>query len=94
MAYQLEKYRNRSSRHTCPKCRRTKCFTYYVDENGQPLDESVGRCDHESGCGYHYPPKEYFRDYPEKDVNGTRLSPNRIIAKGIHRSKSIDAIPM
>lgn len=94
MAYQLEKYRNRSSRHTCPKCRRTKCFTYYVDENGQPLDESVGRCDHESGCGYHYPPKEYFRDHPEKDVNGTRLSPNRIIAKGIHRSKSIDAIPM
>jgi len=31
---------------------------------------------------------------PKKDVNGTRLSPNRIIAKGIHRRKSIDAIPM
>lgn len=61
----MQKYRTMSDRHTCPKCGKPKCFTYYVDENGQPLDRTVGRCDHESGCGYHYPPKEYFKDHPE-----------------------------
>lgn len=65
MRYELQKYRTISDRHTCPKCGKPKCFTYYVDENGQPLDKTVGRCDHESGCGYHYPPKEYFKDHPE-----------------------------
>lgn len=94
MAYQLEKYRNRDSRHTCPKCGKPKCFTYYVDEDGQPLDKSVGRCDHESECGYHYPPKDFFRDHPNREVIEARLSPNRITAKVSHRNKSIDTIPM
>lgn len=65
MRYELQKYRTRSDRHTCPKCGDRHCFTYYVDESGQPLDKIVGRCDHESGCGYHYPPKEFFSDHPE-----------------------------
>lgn len=94
MAYQLEKYRNRDSRHTCPKCGKPKCFTYYVDEDGQPLDKSVGRCDHESECGYHYPPKDFFRDHPDREVIEARLSPNKITAKVSHRNKSIDTIPM
>ena len=25
----------------------------------------MGKCDHEQSCGYHYTPKEYFRDNPE-----------------------------
>ncbi len=66
MAYQLEKYRGKSSRHTCPKCGKPHCFTYYVDEQGNVLDKSVGRCDHESGCGYHYPPKQFFEENPGK----------------------------
>jgi hypothetical protein len=35
-----------------------------VDENGDCLDESVGRCNHESSCGYHYTPKQFFADNP------------------------------
>ena len=92
--YQLEKYKNRGSRHTCPQCGQSKCFTYYVDENGHPLDKSVGRCDHESGCGYHYPPRDYFKDHPDKDMSEALLFPNKVIRKYNRRNNPIDAIPM
>lgn len=94
MRYELQKYRTRNDRHTCPKCGGRHCFTYYVDENGQPLDKSVGRCDHESGCGYHYPPKEYFKDHPDRNLSETRQYPNTVIRKDTHRNKSIDTVPM
>lgn len=64
--YRLERYHGPQSRSTCPACGHKKCFTYYVDPDGNRLHESVGRCDHESGCGYHYPPKAYFHDHPEE----------------------------
>lgn len=64
--YNLQKYAGVQSRHTCPSCGGKRCFTLYVNENGTPLAGNVGRCDHESSCGYHYTPSEYFRDYPEK----------------------------
>ena len=49
----------------CPECGGKRCFTLYIDENGEPLHPTVGRCDHESACAYHYTPKEYFRDHPD-----------------------------
>ena len=65
MNYQLEKYHGRASRHECPNCHDKHSFAYYVnDEDGQPLDPICGRCDHESSCGYHYPPRQYFQDHP------------------------------
>jgi len=30
---------------------------------------TVGKCDHEQSCGYHYTPREYFRDNPEAMPN-------------------------
>jgi hypothetical protein len=60
--YQLERYHDRSSRHQCPNCGDKRSFTYYVDEDGNILDKTVGRCNHESSCGYHYTPKQYFDD--------------------------------
>ena len=63
--YNLQKYKGISTRYTCPRCGRKKCFTLYVDEDGEPLHETVGRCDHESSCGYHYTPKQYFADHPD-----------------------------
>lgn len=62
--YHLEKYHGVGSRHECPKCHDKRSFAYYVDDNGNILDKSVGRCNHESGCGYHYTPKEWFKDNP------------------------------
>lgn len=61
----LEKYTGRASRHKCPKCGDPHSFTYYLDgDTGQPIDKAVGRCNHESGCGYHYTPKQFFIDNP------------------------------
>ncbi len=62
--YSLQKYAGPSSRHTCPACQGKRCFTLYIDENGNPIHETVGRCDHESSCGYHKTPKEYFAEHP------------------------------
>ena len=62
--YSLQKYSGRNSRHTCPSCGRPHCFSCYVDSNGNILDETVGRCDHESSCGYHKTPKQYFEEHP------------------------------
>lgn len=61
MKYSLEKYRGLHSRHECPKCRDKHSFTYYVDENGFYLDKSVGRCNHESSCGFHRTPKDFLQ---------------------------------
>ena len=63
--YSLQKYAGPSSRHTCPSCGRPHCFTWYVDEKGEKLHETVGKCDHDSSCHYHYTPRDYFRDHPE-----------------------------
>ena len=64
--YNLQKYSGPASRHTCPQCGQAHKFTLYVDENGEPLHPTVGRCDRESACGYHYTPKQYFADHPEE----------------------------
>ena len=63
--YSLQKYKGTATRHTCPNCGDRHSFAYYVDDSGVPLHPSVGRCNHESSCGYHYTPKEYFHDRPE-----------------------------
>lgn len=63
--YRLKEYTGLCSRHSCPMCGKKHSFVYYVDENNIPLDESVGRCNRENKCGYHYTPKEYFRNNPE-----------------------------
>ena len=63
--YHLQKYAGISSRHTCPACERPRCFTLYIDDNGHLLHPTVGRCDHESSCGYHLTPRQYFHDHPE-----------------------------
>ncbi len=95
MTYHLEKYKGGSSRHTCPKCGKPKCFTYYVDEEGKPLDESVGRCNHESGCGYHYPPKQFFKDHPERNstFDSDRRSKPVSTDKAMYHPRPIDTIP-
>ena len=64
--YSLSPYRGKQSRLTCPACERPHCFSPYVDEAGEILHPSVGRCDHESSCGYHKTPAEYFQEHPEE----------------------------
>ncbi|MDD3944993.1 MAG: DUF6371 domain-containing protein [Bacteroidales bacterium] len=62
--YSLQRYKGPGSRFSCPACGDKHCFSLYVDENGDYLNEAVGRCNHESSCGYHYTPKQFFADNP------------------------------
>ena len=59
--YQLEKYKGRKTRFTCPSCGAKFSFTRYIDiEKDQYLSEEVGICNREIKCGFHSSPKEYF----------------------------------
>lgn len=60
--FHLQKYRF-GSKIACPSCGKSRCFVKYVDEQGCIIfPDNVGKCDHENSCGYHYTPKEYFKD--------------------------------
>ena len=60
--YTLEKYSG-NNRFNCPNCNKPKMFCRYVNkETNEYLHESVGRCNRENSCGYHYTPKQYFID--------------------------------
>ncbi len=63
--FHLEKY-HRGSKTACPECKRKACFTRYVDESGDITFPSMGKCDHENSCGYHYTPKDFFREHPDE----------------------------
>ena len=94
--YSLQKYKGTATRHTCPKCGDWHSFAYYVDENDMPLHTSVGRCNHESGCGYHYTPKEYFHDHPEcRTANGFSFDRQKSEQKSVQkpRQAAIGYIP-
>ena len=66
--YQLERYRGRGTRYTCPQCGRKYTFTRYIDteNNNQYISDNVGKCNRLDKCGYHYTPKQYFTDNPRK----------------------------
>lgn len=89
----LEPYHGPASRHTCPACRKSRCFTLYLHgSTGLPIHPTVGRCNHEIHCGYHYPPRQYFADHPERSAaspNGHQQpSPNPASANGHQQSSS------
>ena len=69
--FHLQKYKaGRNTKQTCLQCGRKRCFVRYVDEEGKiEFPDYVGRCDHEDSCGYHYTPKDFFRDNPDMKIN-------------------------
>lgn len=87
--YHLQKYRSLADRHTCPQCNKKHSFALYVDDDGIPIAENVGRCNHENACGYHYTPKEYFSKHPN---NTNHSKPYRAIIKLLQPLK-IDSLP-
>ena len=61
----LQKYKGKDTRHDCPSCKAKLSFTQYLDGNThKPIHYTVGKCNRESKCGYHYTPKQYFIDNP------------------------------
>ena len=64
----LQKYAGKSTRFTCPGCKTPYSFTRYLDgETLQPIHATVGRCNREIKCGYHYTPRQYFSDLKRQD---------------------------
>ena len=72
--FQLQRHgRNntKATKHDCPNCGR-KSFTRYVYfENGKEIevDDTCGLCDHQSSCGYHLPPRDFYRLHPQKRID-------------------------
>lgn len=74
----MEPYKGPSTRRTCPQCRRPRELARYVDtQTGEILPEHVGKCNRADRCGYHYPPRDYFRDggTPPTDTDGSTWKP-------------------
>jgi hypothetical protein len=77
--YILEPYRGMNTRYLCPSCQyREKTFSRYINTlTKKHVAPTVGRCNRESNCGYHYTPKQYFRDnnipFDMPQDNPTRL---------------------
>lgn len=64
--YKLEPYKSLSDRFTCPSCGEKKKFTRYIDvTTGDQLADHCGRCERSDSCGYHYTPKDYFKENPD-----------------------------
>lgn len=61
--YTLEPYTGTNSRYRCPNCLIDKVFVRYIDTvTNKHVHESVGRCNREASCGYHYTPRQFFSD--------------------------------
>jgi hypothetical protein len=73
----FEQYKGPATRYACPQCGKRKEFTRYVDtDTGELLPEHVGKCNRADACGYHYPPRDYFRDNGIRpDGDGTTSAP-------------------
>lgn len=66
--YTLQPYATPASRYRCPECNSSqRTFVRYINtETGEQLADHVGRCGREDKCGYHYKPRDYFKDNPDK----------------------------
>lgn len=62
--YQLAPYTGKASRLVCPNCGQREFVPYVDTETGEILDETCGRCNRESKCGYHLTPSQYFQQNP------------------------------
>jgi rubredoxin len=92
--YILEPYKGINTRYHCPQCQyREKTFVLYVDtETMQHVHQTVGRCNRESKCGYHYTPKQYFQD---NNISKEKHFTPRVNWEPIkQKSKPISIIPV
>lgn len=51
--------RTGSRKESCPACGH-RTFKPYVNDSGETLHPTVGRCDRENSCRYHLPPSAYM----------------------------------
>src|SRR5215212_4051796 len=92
--YQLEKYKGTGTRHTCPNCNARREFARYIDDNGDYLAETVGKCNRDSKCGFHFTPKMFFAENPSfLKMNKTGFKA-RQKARRVERPKPAEVAPI
>jgi hypothetical protein len=90
----LEKYIGPKSRSRCPKCGKQREFTHYVDsQTGERLGETVGKCNREVNCLYHYTPAQFFLDHPNSKPD-IQQRPTWIKARVNDCEDRIDTMPI
>ena len=56
-----------SKKYFCPNCGK-KSLVIYIDQISlKPISKTCGRCDRENSCGYHLPPKKYWKENPKAE---------------------------
>lgn len=65
--YSLAHYRDQKRHNwnrTCPSCGKREFSPYINLYTGQPIDDKrCGKCNRETNCGYHQPPREWFAEH-------------------------------
>jgi len=88
----LEPYKGMNTRHICPNCEHKGVFSFYLNgDTGEPIHPTVGRCERESKCGYHYTPKQYFIDNPPDQTERKGWTPPPL--KPIEPTRPMGVIP-
>lgn len=88
MQYAMYKFtlEKKSLKHICPSCGKKRFVKYVDNQTGDYLAPHVGRCDRELNCGYHYPPKSYFK---ENNQQYTPIVNKNTLAKVIKTKTSL-----
>lgn len=62
--YQLAPYSGKGSRLVCPNCGKRELVPYIDSQTGEIVDETCGKCNRLSHCGYHMTPSQFFQENP------------------------------
>ncbi len=88
----LQPYKGKDTRHDCPSCKAKLSFTQYLDGNThKPIHDTVGKCNRESKCGYHYTPKQFFIDNPMSQLSQmSQMFPNSTNSRKPHAPSPLE----
>jgi len=60
MYYERPELEKGSKTYNCPKCEEESLKLYVL--GGEHIHSTIGRCNREDKCGYHKPPREYWKE--------------------------------
>lgn len=84
-----------SRRFICPACGKREFKRYQHTVNGDLFQaDNVGRCNREINCGYHYPPRQYFIDYPTLDTGHDLYRPCPVSSIPKSKTEAFSTIPI
>ena len=76
----------------CPNCHKKRFVRYKDLETDRYLPDYAGRCDRQTKCGYHYTPKQLFREEPQLKQEYQKTAFNRLLFKPVEIAVTPDFI--